>query len=274
MKTFTMCATLMALLIGSPAVARDPDGVVHHESAPSSLNADKAYIHFDSSRAKSGMMKITHVFMRIPEQTEIDEFLAAKRAAYEKELPKLRRKAKGGEVPSFEQFPFEWDKAENVFAVDMGASIDKTDSFLIEVPEGTYVLYGIAVGSRALTTCNCLGTVKFDARAGVVTQLGSLFADKSHKASDVPHIEDGLGEKMFQYGFVLSQALVPATEASSIPQSMAHLPARIASFEPVPMFREPRAQAVNRLAPIPGVLEYDRGQVIVARDRASGETAN
>ena len=262
MKKLLLLAATLAFSIGSAAQARDAEGTVHHATAPASLKSDKAYLLFDSSRAKSGMMQITHVFMRLPTGEEIDAFLTAKRAAYEMELPKLRKRAKDGEVPSFEDFQFDWNEVENTFAVDMGASLDKGDTFLIEVPEGTYVLYGVAVGSRALTTCNCLGTVKFEAKAGTITNLGSLYADKVHKDSPVPHLEDNLGEKMFQYGFILGQALVPAPQGAALPTSLAHLPAENADLQPVPMFREPRAPSINRLAPIPGVLEYDRGRVV------------
>ena len=137
---------------------------------------------------------------------------------------------------------------------------------MVEVPVGTYVLYGVSVGSRGLASCNCLGTVQFDAAPGVVTHMGGLFADKVHKESDVPHLEDNLGEKMSQYSFTLGQALVPATEQTSVGPSLAALPRVLADYRAVGMFREPGAASINRLAPIPGILEYDRGRVILPAD--------
>ena len=211
------------------------------------------------------MMKIAHVFMRMPTQAELDAYLAAKSAAYAKALPQLTRKAKGGPVPSLEEYPFSWGGAENTFAVDMGKTLGASDTFLIEVPPGTYVLYGVSVGSRGLTTCNCLGTVKFEAVPGRITQMGSLFADKVHEVSPVPHLEDNLGEQMAQYAFVLGQALVPADATTAMPPQLSALPHGLAEYRAVGMFREPGAASINRLAPIPGVLEYDRGRVILAQ---------
>lgn len=268
MKKFTLAAaTLLAL--APAAEARDAPGVVQLTAAPSALSAEKAYLLFDSSRAKSGIMKISHVFMRVPTREEGDAFLAAKRTAYAKDLPDLTRKAKGGPVPGLENYQFSWNGVENTFAVDMDESLGKTDTFLIEVPPGTYVLYGIAVGSRGLAVCNCLGTVEFDAAPGRITRMGALFADKVHKDSPVPHLEDNLGEQMFQYAFILGQALVPADAGTPLPPVLASLPHAVAEYRPVGMFKEPGAASINRLAPIPGILAYDRGRVVLPKPQSA-----
>ena len=67
---------------------------------------------------------------------------------------------------------------------------------------------------------------------------------------------------MFRYGFVLSQALVPANNASPVPSALAAFPHRVPQLHPVGPFRDPAALGINRLAPIPGVLEYERGRLI------------
>jgi hypothetical protein len=261
-----LIATMALIALAVPAVARDPEGVVHLTSAPASLTPDKAYLLFTSSQAKSGMMKITHVFMRVPTEAELAAYRVAKQRAYEEELPRLTRRAKGGPVPTIDEFQFAWDGPDNVFAVDMGDSLGESDTYLLEVPPGTYVLYGIAVGTAGLATCNCLGTVKFDAAAGTLTQMGGLFADKVHRESPVPHLEDNLGPQMFQYGFIMGQALVPAEEGAPLPAGLAAFPHVRADYRPVGMFRERGAASINRLAPIPGILEYDRGRVVLRDD--------
>lgn len=258
-----VCAALALLMLATGAQAGETGGVAQHIAAPASLDPGKAYLLFESSRAKSGMMKISHVFMRVPGEAEIAAYRAAKQAAYDKDLPKLQRMAKGKPVLSFDDYAFTWDGAQNTFAVDMDDSLGASDTYLIEVPPGTYVLYGVAVGTRGLTTCNCLGTVKFAATAGRITQLGALFADKVHEDSPVPHLEDNLGPQMAQYAFVLGQALIPATGQTPVPPALAALPRDVARFEPVGAYREPGAASINRLAPVPGVLEYDRGRVVL-----------
>ena len=264
----TRIVLFLAILLAAsgitlPAQARDPEGVQQLTEAPTALDPNKAYLLFESSRAKSGIMKITHVFLRVPTEAELSAYRAAKEAAYQKALPKLTRRAKGKPVPTIDEYEFSWDGAENIFAVNMGDELGESDWFLIEVPPGEYVLYGTAISSRALAVCNCLGTVKFEAQAGAITHLGGLFADKSHKDSPVPHIEDNLGEHMFNYGWVLSQAVVPADTNSSVPTGLTSLPWEPADYQPVPAFVDPSADSINRLAPIPGVLEYERGRVVV-----------
>lgn len=271
-----LCIALLVLL-ASPATtfAKSPPDVTQLTSAPTALDPDKAYLLFRSSRAKSGMFAIENVLLRIPEQAETEAFYAAKKLAFEKALPGLRKKQKDGTEPVIEQFPFEYDGPPNAFATKssdflVDGEVERT--FLIEVPEGIYVLYGIAVGSRAIATCNCLGTVRFRAEKGVITQLGTLYADKVHKPSDIPHLEDNRGASMFQYSFILGQALVPATAGTEVPESLQALPRVLARFEPVQPFLEPGAASINRLAPIPGILEYDRGRVIALKKSAPVET--
>lgn len=262
MKRFLAAAGLAFAFVPAAAAAREPEGVVQHLAPPAALDPAKAYLLFDSSRAKSGLFKISHVLMRVPRQDEMDAFLAAKRIAYDKDLPKLTRAAKGGPVTSFDDYFFAWKGGQNTFAVDMDETLGASDTFLIEVPPGTYVLYGIAVVRQVLATCNCLGTVQFEAAPGRITHMGSLFADKVHEESPVPHLEDNLGPQMAQYGFVLGQALVPATAETPVPPGLAGFPRALAVYSPVGPFREPGAASINRLAPIPGVLEYDRGRVV------------
>lgn len=260
---------LAALLLFVPAVAlaKGGDGVVNHSAAPAALDPAKAYLLFRSSTAKSGMINIEHIFLRIPTDAEIAAYRSAKDAAYNADLPKLTKKAKDGKPPTIEEYDFAYDGPVNAFAVDAGDFLEDGEmrTFLVEVPAGTYILYGVSVGGRGITACNCLGTVKFAARAGVITEMGSLFADKVHKESPIPHLEDNLGPSMFPYGFTMGQALVPPTEALARPASLATLPLELADYRAVGLFHEPGAEWINRLAPVPGILGYERGRVIDLR---------
>ena len=59
---------LAGLLMFAPAIAlaKGGDGVVNHTAAPAALDPTKAYLLFRSSTAKSGMINIEHIFLRIP----------------------------------------------------------------------------------------------------------------------------------------------------------------------------------------------------------------
>jgi hypothetical protein len=70
---------------------------------------------------------------------------------------------------------------------------------------------------------------------------------------------------MFQYGFILGEALVPATATSPVPDSLRSFPIERAEYHAVGLFHEPGAGSINRLAPIPGILRYDAGKVIDER---------
>jgi hypothetical protein len=262
-------SALLALAALAPAAtaAREAAGVVALRAAPAALDPARAYLLFRSSQARSGMMSIEHVLMRIPGEAEMAAYRTAREAAYQKALPALLRRAKDGRVPTAGQFDFPYDGPANAFATRSGEFLADGEmrTFLLEVPPGSYVLYGSAVGSRGLTTCNCLGTVRFAARAGVVTDLGALYADKVHKPSPLPQLEANLGPSMLAYGFVLGQAVVPAVPGGPVPAGLASLPVEPAEYHAVGLFREPGAQGINRLAPVPGVLGYDRGRVIDLR---------
>lgn len=140
MKWFFAVVFLLAASI--PASAKDATAVEHLRDAPASLSPDKAYLLFTSSRAKSGMMRITHVFLRVPTEAEMASYQAAQEAGYQQELERLQRRAGDGPVPSVEDFSFSYDGPDNIFPVNLGRDLKSGDgnTFLLEVPPGTYVL--------------------------------------------------------------------------------------------------------------------------------------
>ncbi len=91
---------LACLLVFAPgiALAKGGDGVLNHKVAPAALDPAKAYLLFRSSTAKSGMINIEHIFLRIPTEAEIAAYHSAKEAAYAADLPKLAKKGEGWET--------------------------------------------------------------------------------------------------------------------------------------------------------------------------------
>ena len=245
------------------------EAAIHLEQAPAALQADAAYILVKASVAKSGLFAIQHVLLREPSEQELADYLAAKQIAYEAELPKLRKKAKDGPVPTIGEFQFDYKGKPNSFVVRAGKFLEDGEmrTILLQVPPGKYILYGVTVGDRGLASCNCLGTVGFTAQPGVITHLGSLYADKVHKESPVPNLEDELGEQMFQYSFVLGGALVPADAQTAVPAAIQKMPISPAKLEVIGQFYEPGAGNINRLAPIPGILGYERGKPVDLRGK-------
>jgi hypothetical protein len=211
--------------------------------------------------------------LRIPTNEETAAWRTAREKAYQKALPSLTKKAKDGIIPSIDEFPFEYDGPENLFSSHTDRFlIDGKDirTFLMEVPKGDYVIYGISFAGRTLITCNCLGTVSFPVRAGVITDLGTLYADKVHNQSPLSPLESNIGPSMARYGFIMGQALVPPTPTDAKPEILKHLSVENANLKAVGPFQDPLAMSINRLAPIADVLAYDHGKVI---DVKSGNTA-
>lgn len=270
---FRLAFAALALGASAPATAKDDAGVVPLLAAPSALDADNGYILLRASTAKSGLFPIQHVMLRIPTAAELEAYRAAKRVAYDAALPELTRKAKDGKVPTIDEFGFDYQGKANTFVVANGKFLEDgaMRTILLQVPPGSYILYGITVGGRGLVTCNCLGTVRFDVRGGVITDIGSLYADKVHKPSPIPHLEDNIGPSMFEYGFVLGAALVPPDAATPVPASLRALPVEPATFEVVGEFYEPGAGGINRLAPIPGLLGYEHGRAVDLRPGKAAE---
>lgn len=258
---------LAAVLAASDASARDVPGVSYLRAAPAALKVDTAYVLMRVSTAKTGLFPIQQVLLRVPTAQETNDYLAAKKLAYDAALPKLTAKAKDGAVLTIDEFEFYYQGTPNAFVVENGKFLEDGEmrTVLMEVPVGTYILYGTTAGAGGLVTCNCLGTVSFEARAGVITDVGALYADKVHKPSPIPHLEDNLGPQMFQYGFIFGAGLVPADATTPIPASLQGLKVAPAQFTVVGQYYEPGAGSINRLAPIPGLLGYRQGRPVDLR---------
>lgn len=271
---FFLCAILLAVCATQVQAKDDPAltrAVMHLRAVPAALKPDRGYILLRTSTAKSGLFPINHVLLRVPSEQESKDYFDARQRAYAAALPKLTKEAKGGVVTPVEQFAFAYDDVVNTFVVRSGEFLQDGEmrTILLDVMPGTYVLYGTTLGNRGMVTCNCLGTVSFAVKAGNITDIGSLYADKVHKDSPIPNLEDNLGEQMFQYGFIFGAAVVPAVAGTPAPTMLAQLPREIAEFEVVPAFYNYGPGTINRLAPIPGLLHYQRGRPVDLRKTAN-----
>ncbi|NJM50740.1 MAG: hypothetical protein HC843_07565 [Sphingomonadales bacterium] len=260
---------LVILAFSSQAQAKDKDnaGVTQLVSAPTQLKNDMAYILLRTSTAKTGLFTLQPVFLRIPNEEELADYQKAKKAAYEKALPDLQKKAQNNQVPTIEQFSFDYEGKANSFVASSKEFLTDGNmrTILLEVPIGKYILYGSTNMSNTLVTCNCLGTVGFEVKAGIITDMGSVYTDKVHKKSPLPHLEDNLGPSMFNYGYIFGQALVPVAEDVVYPDFLKALPIEPARFEVIKQYYEPGAASINRLAPISGLLGYKRGKPVDLR---------
>lgn len=272
-----IAAALLALLPATPAAAQAGETL---KVAPAQLKPDKAYILFRTNRFKTGIITITPVFLRVPAEAEVKAYLDARQAAFDEALPKLRKdyekekaKAKPGQVPpepSIDNFDFAYAGTPNLFAARGGYIFDDGGTFrsyLVEAPPGEYLIYGLARGQLFLDTCMCLGTVAFEAKAGQIVDLGTMLMDKTFQKSEVPELADesGFGHPPNGAASMLGLAIRRGGDAEAKPASLAAFAVTPAEYHAVGIYLEPGAGTINRIAPVPGALAYQRGAVIDVR---------
>lgn len=263
-----LLAITLAFALPAPAFAQSEELTEIRGDKPFTFRSDRAYFLF---RSDSG---VSPVFLRIPTEAEMQAYDAAKREAFAKAEPKLVAKraeaiAAGKPappIPTLEDFNFVWDKVQNAQTVNMGKALEKAGkakTMLIEALPGRYVLYGMGF-QQVFQTCLCLGTVSFTGEAGKVSDLGTWFVSPAGAQSDVPELaaETGFGPSMNGHIVTWAAAVRPATSSSPVPALLAGKPIAPADYRATGKFVAGFAFGINRLAPIPGVLGYDRGNVL------------
>ncbi len=281
-----MLPLLAALAIPAAASAADAEAADELNEIdgkkPVTIKPDRAYLLF---RMKGKWF--APVFMRVPTQAEVDDYFVAKKLAFDKELPDLKKaraaamaKAQGSKAdadvppePSLDTFDYNHSDVQNLQSINLGKALEKGKDdrlMLIEAVPGSYVVYG-AGNQNAMMTCMCLGTVGFDAKAGEITDLGSIHSDIAWQTSDDPVLasETGLGASVNGHWGLPAMGIVPAATPKA-PAALAGKPVVVATYRAVGKFVGPPVFNINRLVPVPGVLAYDRGTVI---DAKSGQPA-
>jgi hypothetical protein len=245
-------AVAVAALVGFalPAVAAPSTFREIRAGEPLTIAADRAYLLI---RCKADCVPL--ILVRVPTPAETQEFDQGKRAAF----------VKAGSKGDYAAFAYQPKTLNNVYLPDHRAYFEDgpTRSFLIESYPGTYIIYGI--GSKAVfETCFCLGTVKAEASAGTVTDLGSSMVARAadpapfHELADLTNKGDS-----FRMDFPLVVGAVrPASPADPVPQALRRVKVVPAHYQAVGPFDEPSARGVSHLPAISGVLDYRRGEVV------------
>lgn len=229
-------------------------------------------------------------FMRVPTPVEVADYYAAKAKAFDQALPDLKKardaalakhraaaaakKKFDGEIPpepSLENFDYHHDAVQNLQSINGGKALVKGKAdrtMLIEAIPGSYIIYGVG-GPGAMMTCLCLGTVGFEAKAGEITDLGRFHSDIAWQPAKDPLLaaESNLGASVNGHWVLPAVAVVPPTADAVVPAPLGGKPIVAARYHAVGKFVGPPVFSINRLAPIPGILSYQRGTVI---DGSSG----
>jgi hypothetical protein len=150
-----------------------------------------------------------------------------------------------------ENFAFPPPEADNFVAVGGGRYFSRDNgsyAYLRAVEPGTYILYGSA------GVCLCMGSIRFETRPGEIVDLGALSLASTE------------GEKpqgrFIANGRLPSPSVTPPVANAPRPERLAN--ARFVAADLRAADRMPNyfGVLIDRLAPMPGILAYDRDEVI------------
>jgi hypothetical protein len=234
-------------------------------SGKAKIDPAKGYIFFH------GPARLTMMLLKTPSEAQSSAFEADWKEAldkakkkYPKQLEAWQRNAeyakthdgvKAGDKPiePTEQ-TFSIGDIETRMTVSVGplfafAKSDADISYLEEVEPGTYTLYGpilVAPNAGGSGLCYCMGSVKFDVVAGKITNLGNFAAVHGfEQVVDIPEKNDRPTEENWD--------LPPSLEAFPSVRADLHAAGKMNNFY---------GAMVGRMAPVPGVLGYERDKVI------------
>ena len=250
-------AVIAALCLAAPAMARDdPAWRQLGAGEPVTLSPGRAHVLVRVRKsAHAGWLSPT--FLRVPTAAEVDGYERLRRAAFAKVGTKAGR---------YEEFAFQDKAFGNIYALNLGKAYAETETertILLDLAPGTYVLVGNG-NKRAMWTCFCLGTVQLTATAGELVDGGTVFGEMASKPSPEPELAGvtNLGPVAQMDYAVMAGAVRPYRAGDSVPPSLAAVRRSPADYRAAGAFVLREALLVNFLAPVPGVLDYRRGDVV------------
>lgn len=273
MKFWTiLTATLLVVAAQFAATANARDQFNQKDAV--SVDPQKSYIFFRSHD------KIELQFLREVTPEENSAWQAARATAlaraqehYERQASEYRRAVEtcrnvpppcltmDRPVPvTNENFAFAPAEADNFISVSRGPqfsrSADDEYTFLVAVPPGTYAFYGpvTVTGNGAVGSCMCMGSVRFEARAGQIVDLGQI---------RYPGNEAIRGHATIPIGVHVSAAeILPYAPTMTRPDRLNGLPVVAAEWRAADKMPNYFGVLVDRHPAMQGVLRYQRDRVI------------
>ena len=170
--------------------------------------------------------------------------------------------------------PDHWkDRVEsNVVVPPLYAEQGTKEFLLTSLKPGTYVVGGLMGAPGGMQASLCMGTVKFEAMPAVITDLGTIINTPDDEPTTIPELSKYVtGKPMGDATFLEAVAITPVTSTTEVPEPLKSLPIAAADYSAVPAFPNYLQGPLMRLAPLAGVLAYDKdGQVIDVKAEQSG----
>jgi hypothetical protein len=134
---------------------------------------------------------------------------------------------------------------------------------VIPLKPGTYVLGGLANVLRSgwteitVVTSLCMGTVMFEVKPGVITDLGTILNAAHVLPTAIPELANVVAGKDLDMNIALMDVAI-RPQASDTPEALKALPIVPADYHAYGLFPNYLGGQFARLAPLPGVLDYDK----------------
>lgn len=284
---------LALLAFGSPALApaQDVGAMIKRgaaESGKAHLVATNGYILLTAHNVT------TTTFLRVPDDDTRRQWQSDREAAFAKALKKFKAShaqwladadiaKKTGQKPpaepiepTIDTFGFDPIELRDVVTMQTEDGYAKVSPrpYIAVVKPGTYIVYahdGFNGGSPIPDgECFCMGTVRFEVKPGVVTDLGTWLDAMPRWTEDTDVV------RLLQRRHADAQRAagkrpeLPDTVALSygLPNAIKDWPSVKAEFHANGKVNNMQGMLVSRMAPVPGVLAYDRDRVI---DAATGQ---
>jgi hypothetical protein len=187
-----------------------------------------------------------------------------KKALPEKPLPPSRETFSIGAIELRDMVSFGpmfvFSKAEDKF------------SYLTAVKPGTYIYYGplyYAPGLAPAGMCYCMGTIRFEVKPGMVTDLGNFLIAAPKLAPPYDYSSQiWMKDNEERIAKGKEPSLVPQQLTFGLPDSLKAWPSAQAEFHASGKLNNYFGITITRMPPVPGVLDYKRDAVIDARTGA------
>jgi hypothetical protein len=286
-----LLTALLLATIAAPALSATPIEEKDVVSAKAKLDPAKGYIFLNAAGRQAG------AFIRIPDDADIadyakyrEEQFAAVWAFYQRSLSKWTSEVRYAKEQSralpekpveptrdtfyagaIETRTIETFGPERAYTKGQMGTKDGEGgayTYLTAVKPGTYIWYGPVMFNPQYGysgICYCMGSVKFEVKPGIVTDLGNFLvaapeAEKQTLAT-IPTVT--FAGAWSAYKVELPEHSQPVRHA--IPPSLKDWPVAEAEFSASGKTNNFFNVIISRLPAVPGVLGYDRDVVIDAK---------
>lgn len=280
-----------ALLAGVSALGTTPASAEAIEEknllkGKDAITGEQGYIYMHAPHRYAG------IFIKVPDAADFEEYradyeeaFAKAREQYEKRLanyerrmekwtPRMRHKPEAPDEVTRETFSIGAIELRGVRSFGPMYVYDKRDGeddggkgfgYLTSVEPGTYIWYGTVVfdpNQGWLGECLCMGSVQFDVKPGVITNLGdSLLALPDFANHPTAPAMDIVVSGAFS-GTRIETPEGGRAPDFSLPDSLLGYDVEQANLRASGKMNNFYGVMVSRLAPIDGVLAYDRDTVV------------